>query len=222
MLMAQFVKLAREAEATDKAVEIAKELAKTAAQAAGTDVIGAQGAVSWPAEAEAGAGAAATPSAETDELDAEIRKLEADKRTAEADRSSADKDSVTDFGPDHAFYPLKDKCVELKIAQYTYKVCPFDSARQDHVNLGTFGGWKEGSDHSVMEFTGGQQCWNGPTRSLTLTLECGSEDALLQIDEPSKCAYSARMSTPAACDRTSANELRLELGEPGTSAKDEL
>lgn len=211
------MRLARAADATDKAVELAKELAKESAEAVGGDAAAAEGAVSWPTEAEP----AAASTAATAEVDEEIRSLEADKRVADTDKASAEKDSTTDFGPDSAFYPLKDKCVELKIAQYVYKVCPFENARQDHTSLGLFSGWKDGSDYSIMEFTGGQQCWNGPSRSLTLTLECGSEDKLVHIDEPSKCAYAARMTTPAACDREAANKLRLELGEPA-SVKDEL
>ena len=39
-----------------------------------------------------------------------------------------------------------------------------------------------------MRFTGGAMCWNGPARSLTLTLECGAEDAVFDVQEPEKCA----------------------------------
>jgi hypothetical protein len=61
---------------------------------------------------------------------------------------------------------------------------------------------------------------------MTVTFECGSTDAILAVDEPDKCAYTARFATPAACDGTSAQELRLELEEEAEVApalrKDEL
>lgn len=58
---------------------------------------------------------------------------------------------------------------------------------------------------------GGQRCWNGPDRSITVTFECGSADAMLSVDEPEKCAYAARFSTPAACEAKHAEALKLEL-----------
>ena len=65
-------------------------------------------------------------------------------------------------------------------------------------------------------------CWNGPARSLTLTFECGSTDALSNVDEPEKCAYTARMTTPAACEPRHAEMLRLELQGENGAAHDEL
>lgn len=138
----------------------------------------------------------------------------------------AQEDEKTDFGPDAAFYPLKGKCLELRTPQYTYSVCPFGSAKQDSTSLGTFAGWGGASssgeggaappaDYSKMRFTGGQTCWNGPARSMTLTLECGAEDAVLDALEPEKCAYAARLVTPAACDGRAAQALRLELDPDG-------
>jgi hypothetical protein len=35
-----------------------------------------------------------------------------------------------DYGPDAAFLALHDKCVEIKVNQYTYEVCPFASSTQ--------------------------------------------------------------------------------------------
>jgi hypothetical protein len=59
------------------------------------------------------------------------------------------------------------------------------------------------------------RCWNGPDRSLTLQLECGTTEAVLSMDEPEKCAYAARFTTPAACEARHAQALRLELEEDG-------
>ena len=47
-----------------------------------------------------------------------------------------------DYGTDHAWAPLKGKCVELDESQYTYRLCLFDRAVQkergghSEVNLG--------------------------------------------------------------------------------------
>ena len=60
-----------------------------------------------------------------------------------------------------------------------------------------------------MEFGNGQYCWNGPNRSFKLRFECGMTDAMLSADEPEKCAYAGRFSTPAACDGKFAQEVRL-------------
>ena len=99
-----------------------------------------------------------------------------------------------------------------------YKVCPFGAATQDHTSLGSFTGWKpaagDGDGHTVMLFTGGQHCWNGPARSMTVTVECGETETLHTVDEPEKCAYAARLTTPAACDAKFARALRMELEEP--------
>ena len=46
---------------------------------------------------------------------------------------------------------------------------------------------------------------------MTVTFECGSANALLGIDEPEKCTYAARVTSPAACEGKHAEALRLEL-----------
>ncbi len=126
-----------------------------------------------------------------------------------------------DFGPDGAFYHFKAPnaaCLELRVNQYHYKVCPFGSANQDGTSLGTFSGWKKGADgatdYTTMLLEGGAHCWNGPARSLTLHFECGGADALLSVDEPNKCAYEARVTTPAACDGRASRELNFHELEP--------
>jgi protein kinase C substrate 80K-H len=136
--------------------------------------------------------------------------------------ASLKEEDGADYGPDAAFYKLKGVCADLSAGAYKYTVCPFGRATQDGTHLGTFSGWKAGAGHSVMQFTGGQGCWNGPARSVAVTLECGLTEALLAIDEPEKCTYAARMSTPAACDDRAARELRLELDTPpgGTGHED--
>lgn len=116
-------------------------------------------------------------------LDSEIRKLE-----------STDRD---DYGPEQEWFKLSKDCFKLKDHQYTYEVCPYNKAQQDHTNLGSWKGFED--DYTVMKFEGGSHCWNGPSRSMTVTLECGASEELVDVDEPSTCTYTATLKTPAAC-----------------------
>uniref|UniRef100_A0AAV1UK73 Glucosidase 2 subunit beta n=1 Tax=Peronospora matthiolae TaxID=2874970 RepID=A0AAV1UK73_9STRA len=121
-----------------------------------------------------------------------------------------------EYGVDRLFFGLRDKCVESSGGQYTYKVCLFGKATQDQTILGNMEDIKgievqdgEGSpeDSSAagpivkqVKFSNGQKCWNGPNRSLTVTLECGPEPMeLSDIEEPSTCVYSAKLRTPVVC-----------------------
>lgn len=58
----------------------------------------------------------------------------------------------------------------LQVDKYTYSVCPFKDAFQKEgsskTSLGTWAGLADGS--TVMKFTGGQGCWQGPARSMTV------------------------------------------------------
>ena len=59
--------------------------------------------------------------------------------------------------------------------KYTYELCPFKSAKQDHTSLGRWDaedgkgeaavkGGVVGDDPWRGRFVGGTQCWNGPKR----------------------------------------------------------
>ena len=39
------------------------------------------------------------------------------------------------------------------------------------------------------------------------------------VDEPAKCAYTATLVTPAACDGSAAKELQMELEHDGSHAE---
>lgn len=71
----------------------------------------------------------------------------------------------------------------------------------DPDRLGGWDRWSGPADspHSSMLFTGGAACWNGPSRSATVHLECGLETKLVAVTEPSKCEYVCTLETPAAC-----------------------
>lgn len=105
------------------------------------------------------------------------------------------------YGPERIFYSLRDKCHEAQSGEYTYSLCFFGEAKQSSTRLGSMQEPKEGD--TFVEFTGGDKCWNGPQRSLKVTLECGALPAeLYAVDEPATCVYTAKLRTPVACDQS--------------------
>ena len=130
------------------------------------------------------------------------------------------------FGDNLEWWPLKGKCISHRVAEYTYEACPFDRALQGSTSLGHWEGWKSavGEQHQVtddpsehgyrvMRWGDGQGCWQGPNRELELEVRCGTTDALLSLEEPSKCVYRGVFQSPAACNLAAAGELKLELLE---------
>eukprot|EP00434_Breviolum_minutum_P001624 symbB.v1.2.001433.t1/scaffold58.1/size370606/2 len=97
-----------------------------------------------------------------------------------------------------AFSGLTDRCIEKSIGEYKYKICFFKDAKQDSISIGNWKGWSSSSGTPVGTFDGGQYCPGGPERSLTVKFRCGNEE-LLDVTEPSRCAYEAQLKHPAAC-----------------------
>lgn len=118
-----------------------------------------------------------------------------------------------DFGPEKEFYSLYGQCFESKQNKYVYKVCAFKQATQEEgystTRLGNWGKFEE--SYSVMLFSNGDNCWNGPDRSLKVSLRCGLKVELADVDEPSRCEYAATLTTPALCLEGKLKELEDEL-----------
>lgn len=57
--------------------------------------------------------------------------------------------------------------------KYVYEVCPFRSAAQKDGGMSTsLGAWKGFENkYKAMVFQNGQHCWNGPDRSLRVSLD---------------------------------------------------
>jgi protein kinase C substrate 80K-H len=107
-------------------------------------------------------------------------------------------------------------CFDQKIEKYVYKACPFGEAKQDNTQLGRNSeGVRIDADGKTMtlKFADGDACWNGPKRSLTLTLKCGDKERLAAIEEPSRCEYVGVFYAPAACDDASVFALERELSD---------
>ena len=103
----------------------------------------------------------------------------------------------TDYGPQHVWFSLRDTCFDNELHGYKWQFCPLKQVKQDTVSLGKFARWE--NDYSTMVFEGGTRCWNGPERSAEIHLECGSDAALVAVEEPSKCVYKGRFQTPLQC-----------------------
>ena len=105
-------------------------------------------------------------------------------------------------------HALKDSCHLVTEGKYDYEVCIYGKAsqRDKGVASGTsLGSWigmtlDEESGYRVMKWTNGQQCWNGPQRSATVFVTCGSETKLLSAEEPDTCSYVLQMESYIACD----------------------
>jgi protein kinase C substrate 80K-H len=120
-------------------------------------------------------------------LDAEIAKLE----------NTLGKD----YGPFHEFYTVRDECFSVKANQYEYKMCPFSKAEQlesgRSTSLGQWKGFRDG--YKEMVFDEGLRCYKGPARSMTLVLECGERNEVVDVEEPEMCVYRAKLRTPLVC-----------------------
>ncbi len=112
-----------------------------------------------------------------------------------------------DFGFDYEFTNFYDNCYEYTDLEYTYKMCAFNKVSQKsksggrETSLGVWGSWSAGKDYKEMKYDNGEKCWNGPSRSATITLKCGLEDELLSASEPNRCEYAMEFSTPAVCEQ---------------------
>jgi len=102
------------------------------------------------------------------------------------------------MGEGNRWHSLVDRCVKKVDKEYTYKICFYEEASQDHTSLGRFEGWAP-FNPMVMLFTRGQSCPGGLDRSMRVTLVCGAIEEILTLSEPSRCAYDAHVSHPGAC-----------------------
>lgn len=126
-----------------------------------------------------------------------------------------------DFGPDSAFYALKGKCYSFDTPEYKYELCPFASVTQKQLTGhggtsmgrwdGPSAGWVADSQHSQLDFKGGQGCWQGPERSCRVFVSCGADNVLSDTQEPNKCEYTMKFLTPAACTPATLAALEAQL-----------
>lgn len=120
-------------------------------------------------------------------------------------------------------FKLEKKCFNKRAQGYTYNICLFGSASQDSVDLGSWDErvWGDNSfedPHAPVKarFSNGRRCHTGPMRSLDVDFVCATEDAVLDVSEPSMCEYYAKVGTPAVCVSSVADKLSAELNHDGS------
>lgn len=159
--------------------------------------------------------------ADNEKWNLESQKTELERKI----RELKDKENI-DFGSDLALRKLHGNCVKSKIMQYEFEHCPFDLVRQYEFGsviavLGKFRKWEQSGDSQVMVYSGGDQCWNGPSRSTKVTLTCGEKEEIIAVDEPNRCSYAMKFKTPAVCEKAVADSIISQFDNVGNS-KDEL
>lgn len=144
----------------------------------------------------------------------EARRLHTDAertvREIEANIRKIQQSLEKDYGLQQEFATLDGECWEYEDKEYVYKLCVFQKVTQKsknggaEVGLGNWGEWAGGDQnkYSIMKYTNGIACWNGPSRMTTVHISCGLETKLLSVTEPFRCEYKMEFSTPAACDET--------------------
>ncbi|KAI5116540.1 hypothetical protein M0805_004323 [Coniferiporia weirii] len=136
------------------------------------------------------------------------------------------------YGTEGEWKKLDGQCLSKDTGDYTYEVCLFGEARQkpnkggQTFSLGKFKHWNDADGvevgspdyYKVQKYLKGARCWNGPERSVTLLLECGTENAILSVSEPEKCEYQLTGTSPALCRPLDADE----SARARSGAKEEL
>eukprot|EP00794_Sanderia_malayensis_P007787 gene7787-8632_t len=151
-----------------------------------------------------------------DQVRKEHDEMKTQMQNTENDILNNDKILGIDFGDHHEFFSLHGQCFDytdrdnenysVYFVRYVYKLCPFDTATQTQkdggtsTSLGHWGEWQGNPDkYSEMKYKGGQSCWNGPDRSMTVKLHCGEKNEVKSVSEPNRCEYEMDFKTPAAC-----------------------
>ncbi|CAM9201641.1 unnamed protein product [Ectocarpus sp. 6 AP-2014] len=136
------------------------------------------------------------------------------------EESEAKRLSGLDLGEGSRFAALAEKCLDLEEGGYLYSLCTFKEAKQDKHSLGRWRGWGPGGRgragrgrDRVMLFDGGSRCHNNKQRSCEVSVQCGSEDALVAAEEIEIGTYRLRLETPLAC-----TEAHLAEAERGLEA----
>ena len=81
--------------------------------------------------------------------------------------------------------------------------------------------------YQVMRYRRGEGCVGGVSRQVNVTVACGPETALSEVEEDGMCLYRMRLTTPAACvpssrlkqKRTQANAAVDGTAAPPSSKK---
>lgn len=62
-------------------------------------------------------------------------------------------------------------------------------------------------------YANGEECWQGPPRSVKLIFVCGEDDEIQRIFENGKCTYEVAFATPAVCTDSMVRSAEARLSE---------
>ncbi|MBA0577410.1 hypothetical protein Golob_000090, partial [Gossypium lobatum] len=136
-----------------------------------------------------------------------------------------------DFGPEKEFYAFYGHCFEtnqnklrtshcssfvllslsLKYRLPNISICFAFNNLDFWLQFSTRNWDKFEDSYRMMVFSNGENCWNGPDRSMKVKLRCGLKNEITDVDEPSRCEYVAVLSTPAVCLEDKLKELQHKL-----------
>ncbi|KAH9938712.1 endoplasmic reticulum protein [Fomitopsis serialis] len=117
------------------------------------------------------------------------------------------------YGLEGEWKKLDGMCLTKDTGEWVPRFCLFGEAKQkpnkggSFQSLGKFTHWNNapgiepGSPefYTKQHYERGSKCWNGPHRSVTVLMSCGTENALHTVAEPEKCEYQLTMTSPALC-----------------------
>ncbi|KAH8151746.1 uncharacterized protein LAJ45_04368 [Morchella importuna] len=159
---------------------------------------------------------------------AALKTAESEERNNRARLTALNDDLNTAYGHNDVFRPLKGECIDADVGEYKYEFCFHGKAHQKSLkdssstSLGSFArieyttpedvggqhglfdaGWEEAHEEGlsgvVLKYDNGQQCWNGPKRSVNVELYCSAVNELRSVREEEKCVYRFEVGTPAVC-----------------------
>lgn len=107
------------------------------------------------------------------------------------------------YGDDDVFRSVQGEWFLQDLGEYKYKIGLLDAIYQDTTLIGHF----RGMDGNVVQFSGGNKCWNGPQRSAQVELVCGMDNKIISVSEPQKCQYQILFETPLVCKAMSEAEM---------------
>jgi protein kinase C substrate 80K-H len=116
-----------------------------------------------------------------------------------------DKQLAHDLGPDNAWWAIADKSFEKSKDGTDYRLTIFDHVMQRQTGTSWYGlsdGNFEGFNATgrVMNYEGGQTCWEGPHRRTEVLMYCGPSDKFLDMEETDRCIYRAHFETAIVCN----------------------
>lgn len=138
-------------------------------------------------------------------LDADIEEAEAILDVAKTEIKKRRESLAQDYGPDDILRSRSD-CISNKIAGYNYQLCFTDELTQIDKNdrptvVGKYelASYDPNTNQLVIEYKGGEKCWNGPNRQAEVRFSCGIEEQIIGVSEPEKCHYLVDAISPMAC-----------------------